>query len=64
MYKSDPGIAGRAKDKFWDHHPRDDLNLTNICIHSTEQTVSPKHVYSSPMSYKDSFTTYTYMQSY
>lgn len=61
--KSDLRIARRAKDKFWYYHPIDDLYLTNIYIHSTEQTVSHKHIYSSLLltssliSCKDSFTT-------
>lgn len=25
----------RAEDQFWNHHPIDDVDSANICIHST-----------------------------
>lgn len=35
MHNSGPRGEGRAKDKFWNHHPIDDVDSTNICIHDT-----------------------------
>lgn len=61
MKKSGPRGEGRAKDKFWNYHQIDDVDLTNICIHNNvfiEEIASYKHMYSLPMAYKDPLTTY------